>query len=85
MNPVSFEPTIILTEENCCAEVIEVFLEEIKKQYADASTICIILDNARYQRSYLVQQKAKELNIEPLYLPTIQPKLKPDRTAMAIL
>jgi transposase len=75
MNPVSFEPTIILTEENCCAEVIEAFLEEVKKQYTDATTICIILDNARYQRSYLVQQKAKELNIELLYLPPYSPNL----------
>lgn len=75
INPVSFEPTIILTEENCCAEVIEAFLEEVKKQYHDASTICIILDNARYQRSYLVQQKAKALNIELLYLPPYSPNL----------
>jgi len=69
INPVSFEPTIMLTEENCCAEVIETFLEEVKKQYNDATTICIILDNARYQRSYVVQQKAKELDISLLYLP----------------
>lgn len=75
INPVSFEPTIMLTEENCCAEVIEAFLEEIKKHYTNATTICIILDNARYQRSYLVQQKAKALNIELLYLPPYSPNL----------
>jgi transposase len=75
INPVSFEPTIILTEENCCAEVIEAFLEEVKKQYTGATAICIILDNARYQRSYVVQQKAKELNIELLYLPPYSPNL----------
>jgi transposase len=75
INPVSFEPTVMLTEENCCAEVIEAFLEEVKKQYADATTICIILDNARYQRSYIVQQKAKALDIELLYLPPYSPNL----------
>jgi transposase len=75
INPVSFEPTIILTEENCCAEVIEAFLEEVKKQYQKATTICIILDNARYQRSYIVQQKAKALDIELLYLPPYSPNL----------
>lgn len=75
INPVSFEPTVMLTEENCCAEVIEAFLEEVKKQYAYATTICIILDNARYQRSYLVQQKAKKLNIELIYLPPYSPNL----------
>jgi hypothetical protein len=61
INPVSFEPTIMLTEENCCAEVIEAFLGEVKKQYINATDICIILDNARNQRSYLVQEKAKKV------------------------
>jgi transposase len=75
INPVTFEPTIMLTEENCCAEVIEAFLGEVKKQYAGATSICIILDNARYQRSYIVQQKAKALNIELLYLPPYSPNL----------
>ncbi len=75
INPVTFEPTIMLTEENCCAEVIEAFLGEIKKQYSNAASICIILDNARYQRSYLVQQKAKDLGIELLYLPPYSPNL----------
>jgi transposase len=75
INPVNFEPTIMLTEENCCAEVIEAFLGEVKKQYTDATTICIILDNARYQRSYIVQQKAKALGIELLYLPPYSPNL----------
>jgi transposase len=75
INPVSFKPTIMLTEENCCAEVIEAFLEEIKKQYDTATTICIILDNARYQRSYLVQEKAKTLGIDLVYLPPYSPNL----------
>lgn len=57
INPVNFEPTIMLTEENCCAELIEAFLTEIKHRYFKATCICIILDNARYQRSYLLQQK----------------------------
>lgn len=75
INPVTFEPTIILTEENCCAEVIEAFLEEIKKRYNQASTICIILDNASYQRSYQVQHKAKTLGIDLIYLPPYCPNL----------
>ena len=75
INPVTLEPTIVLTEENCCSEVIEVFLEEIKKQYKDATTICLVLDNARYQRSYEVRAKAKELNIDLLFLPPYCPNL----------
>ena len=75
INPVTLEPTTLLTEENCCSEVIEVFLEEIRKQYKDASTICLVLDNARYQRSYQVREKAKELNIDLLFLPPYCPNL----------
>ncbi|MBK7884376.1 MAG: transposase [Chitinophagaceae bacterium] len=59
VNLVTFEPTIMLTEENCCAEVIEAFLGELRQQYSSATSICIILDNARYQRSYIVQEKQK--------------------------
>ncbi len=75
INAVSLQPTILLTEENCCVEVIEVFLQEIRKQYPSAKTICIVLDNARYQRAYAVQQKAAALNIELIYLPPYCPNL----------
>ena len=71
INPVSLQHTIPLTEENCSAEVIEAFLEEIKKQYNNAKTICIILDNARYQKSKLVQTTANFFNIDLLFLPLI--------------
>ena len=43
INPVNLQPTVMLTEENCCVEVIEAFLQEIKSQYSTASGICIIL------------------------------------------
>ena len=75
INPVTLQPTIILTEENCSAEVIEAFLEEIKIQYNHAKTICIILDNARYQRSSVVQATAKFFNITLIYLPPYSPNL----------
>ena len=75
INPVSLQPTILLTEDNCSAEVIEAFLEEIKKQYNKAKTICIIVDNARYQRSNLVQTTAKFFNIDLLFLPPYSPNL----------
>lgn len=65
----------MLTEENCCIEVMEAFLQEVKTQYPRAKTICIVLDNARYQRAYAVQQKAKELHIELVYLPPYCPNL----------
>jgi transposase len=75
INPVTLQPTIILTEENCSAEVIETFLEEVKIQYDQAKTICIILDNARYQRSNIVQTTAKFFNIDLIFLPPYSPNL----------
>jgi transposase len=75
INPVTLHPTILLTEENCSAEVIEAFLEEVKKQYNKAKTISIILDNARYQRSSLVQTTATFFNITLIYLPPYSPNL----------
>ena len=75
INPVSLKPTILLTEDNCSAEVIEAFLEEVKIQYNKAKTICIILDNARYQRSNIVQTTAKFFNIDLIYLPPYSPNL----------
>ena len=75
INPVNLQPTVMLTEENCCVEVIEAFLEEIKNQCSTASCICIILDNAKYQRAYSVQHKAAQLNINLVYLPPYCPNL----------
>ena len=75
INPVSLQPTIMLTEENCSAEVIEAFLEEVKIQYCYAKTICIILDNAKYQRSSIVQKTASFFNIDLIYLPPYSPNL----------
>jgi len=52
------------------------FLEKIANAYADSGRpITIILDNARYQKCQSVANKAKELNIELLYLPPYSPNL----------
>jgi transposase len=75
INPVTLKPTALLVEDNCCEEVITAFLEEIKKQYSSATSICIVLDNARYQRAYSVQNKARELDITLVYLPAYCPNL----------
>ena len=75
INPLTFKPTILLEEENCNASSIERLLEAIRKQYSEAETICLILDNARYQKGAIAQQKAKELNIDLVYLPPYSPNL----------
>ena len=49
-------------------------IEKIRSQYEEDS-ITLILDNARYQRCRVVMQKAEELNIELLFLPSYSPNL----------
>jgi transposase len=75
INPVTMQPTILLEEENCNADSIVRLLETIKKQYYQAETICLILDNARYQKRIIAQSKAKELGIDLVYLPPYSPNL----------
>jgi transposase len=40
-----------------------------------ATPITVVLDNARYQRCHLVQDMARVLNLELLFLPTYSPNL----------
>lgn len=75
INAVNMQPTILLEEENCNADSIVRLLESIKKQYQNAVTICLILDNARYQKGTIVQSKAIELEIDLIYLPPYSPNL----------
>lgn len=75
LNAVSLSPTVILTEGSCTSEVIEALLREIREEYKDAKEICIVLDNASYQRACSVQVLAKELDIRLLYLPAYCPNL----------
>jgi transposase len=49
-------------------------LEAIKKENPD-TPITMVMDNARYQRCALVQEKAKALDIELLFLPSYSPNL----------
>lgn len=75
LNPLTFIPTIILTEANCDRQMMMIFLEEVRKDYPDAETIHIFLDNASYNRAYDTRDKAKELGIELHFLPPYCPNL----------
>ena len=55
------------------ATIIEL-LDKIKMEYV-AKPITLVLDNAKYQRCKAVIEKAMELNIELLFLPTYSPNL----------
>lgn len=75
INAISFEPSILLLEGICDQEVIMEFLSQIRKQYPLPKKILIFLDNARYNRAYNVQNKAKKLGIKLMYLPPYSPNL----------
>ena len=51
------------------AETVCELLGELAKEYA-GRVVTIVLENARYQRCKLVKEKAEELGIELLFLPT---------------
>jgi transposase len=75
VNAITMGPTVLLKEENCNAATIVQLLEAIKAQYPQTETICLILDNARYQKGKVVQQKADTLGIDLVYLPPYCPNL----------
>lgn len=56
------------------AETVCKLLRKIKKR-GFKSPITLIMDNARYQRCRLVQDLAKSLDIELLFLPSYSPNL----------
>ena len=75
VNPVNQCVTSVLTEANCDSNLINSFLEEIRKEYPLAKEIRIYLDNASYNHAYKVREKAEELGIKLKYLPPYCPNL----------
>lgn len=53
------------------------FFEHLKGQYAECSTLHVILDGAGYHRSEEVKERARKLNIKLHYLPPYSPNLNP--------
>ena len=75
INPVSYELTSMILEGMVDKEVTKVCLLNIRNAYQDNKEIILIMDNAAYNRAYLVQDYAKELNITIKYLPPYAPNL----------
>lgn len=75
LNLLTKEPTSLVTESNCDTNLILAFLDEVKKEYSDKQKIVIWLDNAKYQRNYVVMEYAKNLCITLKYLPPYAPNL----------
>jgi transposase len=53
------------------------FMEQLKDYYADKDKIYFIVDNGPYYTSNIVKNKAVELGITMVYLPTYSPNLNP--------
>ncbi|HJX36584.1 MAG TPA: IS630 family transposase [Dehalococcoidales bacterium] len=75
-DPIAHEAITVTNDTYINQDVFCEFLEKISKAYADSGRpITLVLDNARYQKCPSVANKAKELNIELLYLPAYSPNL----------
>lgn len=75
VNLVDRDIVPLVTESNADRELMKVFFLEVKKKYANAEKITVILDNAGYQKSYEVQEHARNLGITLFYLPPYTPNL----------
>jgi transposase len=75
VNLLSKNPVCLVTESNCDTNLILAFLDEVKKEYRGISKIIIYLDNAKYQRNYVVMDYAKKLGITLKFLPPYAPNL----------
>jgi transposase len=75
VDAVSKEVLTFTNETYINAAVVCLFLLHIAQQYDPKMPITIVLDNARYQKCYLVQSCAAALDIELLYLPAYSPHL----------
>ena len=75
-DPITHEAITVTNDTYINQDVFCEFLEKIANGYADSGRpITLVLDNARYQKCQSVANKAKELNIELLYLPPYSPNL----------
>jgi transposase len=75
-DPITHEAITITNDTYINQDVVCEFLDKIANAYASSGRpITLILDNARYQKCQSVANKAKELNIELLYLPPYSPNL----------
>lgn len=75
LNAVTLEPTTLMTESNCDAEMMLCMMEEIRKAYPRKRAIYVFLDNAKYQHAAIVEEKARALGIKLIFLPPYSPNL----------
>jgi len=74
LNAITHQVVSICSEGNIDSWSVTALLFEIRK-LSNGLPISLILDNARYQRCYLVEHTAKLMNIELVFLPAYSPNL----------
>lgn len=65
----------LITEANCDREVIKAEMDIIRERYPDNKPIVIFIDNAKYQKSYEVKERAAKQNIALKFIPAYSPNL----------
>jgi len=73
-DPIKNELIKIINRAYINSETVMELLERIRAVYFN-SAVTVVLDNAKYQRCKAVIEKAAQLNIELLFLPTYSPNL----------
>lgn len=73
LNAVTRQVLMVTNQSYINAESVCTLLRQITEQVTGSVTL--VLDNARYQKCFLVQELAKSLQIELLYLPSYSPNL----------
>lgn len=74
VNAVTKQLHVLSNETYINSQVLCDFLQQMAREYSK-QLITIVLDNARYQRCRLVEELAKNLKIELLFLPSYSPNL----------
>ena len=75
INATTKEILTFTNESYINSKCVCAFLQQIYDHYGDSTPITIILDNASYQRCWLVRNFAAHLGIELLFLPSYSPHL----------
>jgi transposase len=79
INPYNWEFISVQTKDTCNVELMKKLLSMIadkhKSRIQSGKRIYLILDNARYQKAYEIQNEAKRLWISLQYLPPYCPHL----------
>jgi len=75
INPISYDFTSLVLEGMVDKTVTNEAIRNFREKYSDGKKIVVIMDNAKYNRAYEVQDFARSLNVEIKYLPPYAPNL----------